>query len=210
MPESVPLMTPESVRVGPLARTVQAAQLLRRTIIHVKVMPSNPTFNSNEAVQLYGVMDTLSGLLSQQSTDPYCMNFCSAISMCNRFVIYSKLVIAFLIKASARILLYQYHQVEDKTGHLEQCHQNFGPTIDSCTTVNNMAKRFNSISAMFDLNSLNFLLPFSVYQAAIIQATDIFQGRNVDGRKIDELLRMLSFFSKRWRIAGTPSLVVYL
>jgi hypothetical protein len=81
-------MTPESVRVGPLARTVQAAHLLRRTIIHVKGTPPNPAFNTKEAIQLYRVMATLSDLLSQQATDSYCMNFCGAIGMCNRFVIY--------------------------------------------------------------------------------------------------------------------------
>lgn len=86
MPESLPLMTPASVCVGPLARTVQAAHLLRRTTIHIRRSTGNKAFNVTEAVQIHSVMSTLSDLLSHQATDPYCMNFCGAIGMCNRYV----------------------------------------------------------------------------------------------------------------------------
>jgi hypothetical protein len=71
-----------------------------------------------------------------------------------------------------------------------------------------MAKRFNSIAAMFDINSLNLLLPYSIYQAALIQATGFFQDPKLNEIRIEELLKMLSIFSKRWRIAGTLSMII--
>ncbi|KAJ5550941.1 hypothetical protein N7461_005639 [Penicillium sp. DV-2018c] len=186
VPEPLPLTTPANVRVGPLARTVQAAHLLRRTTVHVRRSTGNEIFNANEAAQLYGVMTCLSDLIFKQSTDPYCMNFCGAISMCH----------------SVRILLHHYHQIDESNRHYESCNHYFGTVAESCSAVINMAKRFNSIAALFNANALNPLLPFCIYQAGSA-LTESYEW-NFEGDKqqsLKELKVMLRFFGQRWKIA---------
>ncbi|KAJ5145898.1 uncharacterized protein N7515_000462 [Penicillium bovifimosum] len=186
VPEPLPLMTPANVRVGPLARTVQAAHLLRRTTVHVRRSTGNEIFNVNEAAQIYGVMTCLSDLITQQATDLYCMNFCGAISMCN----------------SARILLHHYHQIDERNRHYESCNHYFGTIAESCSTVIHMAKRFNSIATIFDANALNPLLPFSIYQAgSALAISDEWNLEEDKQHSLKELKEMLCVFSQRWKIA---------
>lgn len=103
---------------------------------------------------------------------------------------------------SARILLYYYHQM-DHSSHYESCNRYFGPVIDSCSAVINMAKRFNSIATMFDANALNPLLPFSIYQAGSALSMSFYWNHEGDKQLVfEELYTMLSFFGQRWKIAG--------
>lgn len=78
------LLTPADVRVGPFARSVQAAHILRRVLTHCLKVTADELFNVDEAEQLNHTLMAFVALLPEQGCRPSPKYYC-ALGICTRY-----------------------------------------------------------------------------------------------------------------------------
>jgi hypothetical protein len=79
------LATPSGITVGQMARESQVSHLAGRVVRHVFTPTSDPSFNTEEGIQLERTLKSFFPLLADEELRVG--NYCGALGICNRFVL---------------------------------------------------------------------------------------------------------------------------
>jgi hypothetical protein len=175
----ITLATPSSISVGQFARECQASHLAGRIVGHVFHPTSDQAFQSEEAVQLKRTLMALMPLLVEEERQ--FGKYCAALGICS----------------NALFTLYEYSPApideDQKLTAMEPV---------STQIAEFSAFLFGDVEKI-EYPTLSPLVPYSLYQAAVVQFR-LWKRHNKDQHRnnLNSLKRILSYFNQRWLVAG--------
>ncbi|KAK1758899.1 hypothetical protein QBC47DRAFT_336407 [Echria macrotheca] len=178
------LDTPFNITVGQMARECQIAHLAGRVVRCVFDPTPDPSFNSQEAMQLERTLNSYLPLLADEELR--IGKYCGAFGVCN----------------SALFTLYEFmlRQASTDIAERRRILRCIEETSLRAITFAEAAYKEREESYPFEIHSP--YLPYSLCQAAIVQYRLWIQGGDIQNkRNVDLLKSIIREFTNRWRVA---------
>ncbi len=188
--------------MGKFARECQVSYLIGRVLRHIFDPVSDQQFHANEELQLERTLKAFMPLLMEEDTKYG--QYCAALALCTRYALFAFAITGFFLTDMYSALFSMYdaaleHYQDDDLGRIR--------ITDSMESASVRLVDFGVHLFLNpenkDIRDMSPLIPYSLYQAAIIQYHSWKRNRVIFCKqRLDSLVTILGYFKKRWLVAG--------